>query len=170
MNRAGDPLYGLGGGNLKGSRPVGDRRRNGPGVRLWRMAWLIVLVGQGLLATAWWWLSPGGFGPGHPRFWLNRVAAPAVAMAVVVTLAALRRERWGPLRFLLIAWPAGWAGMAVALRVAFPVAMARLWLVPLAFAIAMGLAAVRPWRMAATDPGGDRQRAEDDTRTRTIEA
>jgi hypothetical protein len=114
------------------------------------VSWLIFLIGQGLLAMAWWRLSPGGFGPGHPRFWLNGVATPAVAMAVILTLAALRRESWGPLRLLLAAWPAAWVGMAVALRFLFPITMMRLWLLPFGLAIAMGLAAARPWRMGAT--------------------
>jgi hypothetical protein len=124
---------------------------DGVGVRLWRMSWLIVLIGQGLLAMAWWWLSPGGFGPGHPRFWVNRLAAPAVAIAVILTLAALRRESRGALKWLLPAWPATWAGMAVGLRFVFPITMAWLWTVPFGMAIAMGLAAIRPWRMGAMD-------------------
>jgi hypothetical protein len=121
------------------------------------MSWLMFLLGQGLLAMAWWWLSPRGFGPGHPRFWLNQVAAPAVAIAAFATLAALRREIWGPLRLLLAAWPAGCAGMAIALRWLFPVTMMRLWLLTLGLAIAMALATVRPWRMGTT--GGIRRRA-----------
>jgi hypothetical protein len=140
------------GRNLKGSRSVeGTTTVAGVGVRLWRMSWLFVLIGQGLPAVAWCWLSPRGFGPGHPRFWVNQVAAPTIAIAAIVTLSALRRESPGPLRLLLPAWPSAWAGMAIALRLAFPITMARLWLVPLGIALAMGLAAIRPWRMGAID-------------------
>jgi hypothetical protein len=57
-------LYELEGRNLKGIGPIGEKAVDGPGVRLWRISWLIFLLGQGLLAMAWWWLSPGGFGLG----------------------------------------------------------------------------------------------------------
>lgn len=120
---------------------MGEGRGDGPGLRLWRISWLLFLIGQGVLASAWWWLAPGGFGPGHPRFWLNRVAAPTIAVAAIATLWALRGERWGPLRLLLPAWPAAWAGMAMALCVEFPARMAGLGLVPLVVAVGMGLAA-----------------------------
>jgi hypothetical protein len=119
-------LYRLEVHHLKGSRSGEKKRADALGLRLWRMSWLMFVVGQGLLATAWWWLSAGGFGPGHPRFWVNQAAAPTVAIAVIVTLAALRRESPGPLRWLLAAWAAAWAGMAIALRIVFPITMA--WL------------------------------------------
>ncbi len=115
------------------------------------MSWLTFLVGQGLLAMAWWWLSPGGFGPGHPRFWSNRVAPPLILVAVLVTLVALRRDHQRALRLLLAGWPAAWAGMAVALRFLFPVTMARFWLVPAGVAVAMGMLAVRSWRRGSID-------------------
>ena len=114
------------------------------GARLWRIAWLIFLIGQGSLAAAWWWLAPSGFGPGHPRFWLNGVAAPTVAILALATLWALRGERWGPLRLLLPGWPAAWTGMALVLSCIFPITMAGLRLIPPAIAVAMGLASIRP--------------------------
>jgi hypothetical protein len=144
-------LYEPEGGDLKRSRPVDEAKGHSPGLRLWRISWLAFLIGQGLLATAWWWLAAGGFGLGHPRFWLNRVAAPTIAIAAIATLWALHRENPGPLRVLLAAWPAAWAGMALALRLAFPVTMAGLWLVPFGIAVAMGLAAIRPWRTGASE-------------------
>ena len=124
------------------------------------MFWLMFLLGQGLLAMAWWWFSPGGFGPGHPRFWANRVAPPLILAAVIWTLAALRSDRQGPLRLLLAGWPAAWAGMAVALRLLFPVTLAWLWLVPFGVAVAMGLAAIRPWRQGPIDGDGFRAPAD----------
>ncbi len=136
-------------GESSGER--GDGRRSRSGTRLGRMSWLTFLVGQGLLAMAWWWVSPGGFGPRHPRFWSNRVAPPLILVAVVVTLVALRRARRDALRLLLAGWPAAWAGMAMALRLLFPVTMARLWLVPAGVAVAMGMLAIRPWRRGSID-------------------
>jgi hypothetical protein len=113
--------------------------------RIWRMFWLMVLVGHGLLALAWWWLSPGGFGFGHPRFWSNRVAPPVVLGLAIASLAALRQDRIGVLRRLLPAWPAAWAGGSILLRILFPITMAGIWLVLLALAATMAMAAVRPW-------------------------
>jgi hypothetical protein len=139
-------LYEPEGGKLKGNETTDAGRGDPLDLRLWRISWLIFLIGQGMLATAWWWLSPGGFGPGHPRFWLNRVAAPTIAIAAIATLWALRRERCQPLRLLLAVWPAAWVGMALVLRLVFPITMAGLWLLPLVVAVAMGLAAIRPWR------------------------
>ena len=114
--------------------------------RIWRMFWLMVLIGHGLLAVAWWWLSPGGFGFGHPRFWSNRVAPPVVLGLSITTLAALRQDRIAALRLLLPAWPAGWAGGCIVLRILFPITMAGIWLVSVAIAATMAMAAVRPWR------------------------
>ena len=124
--------------------------------RLWRLFWLTVLVGHGILALAWWGLSPGGFRLDHPRFWTNRVAPPLVLGLSIAALAALRQERLAVLRILLPAWAAAWAAGAITLRIAFPVTMVRLWLVPLAAATAMGMAAIRPWR----GPGERRWRPE----------
>jgi hypothetical protein len=140
------PLYEPEGRKLKGIGTIDEGRGDPLGLRLWRISWLIFLIGQGVLATAWWWLAPGGFGPGHPRFWLNRVAAPTVAIGVIATLWALRRERWRPLRLLLAAWPAAWAAMALVLRSLFPITMTGLWLMPFVMAAGMGFAAIRPWR------------------------
>src|SRR5262249_20307714 len=118
--------------------------------RLWRLFWLTVLVGHGLLALAWWWLQPGGFAVDHPRFWSNRVAPPVVLGLSIAGRAALKRERMTALRLLLPYWPSAWAAAAVAGRILFPITLARLWLVPMAVAGVMGLAAIRPWR----GPGG----------------
>lgn len=118
--------------------------------RLWRCFWLMVLLGHVLLALAWWWLSPGGFGPTHPRFWSNRVVPPVVLGLSIAALVALRQDRMATLRRLLPLWPAAWAAGAVMFRIAFPIAMAWIWMIPMALAATMGFAAVRPWRA----PGG----------------
>src|SRR5262245_41638384 len=94
--------------------------------RLWRLFWLTVLVGHGLLALAWWWLQPGGFGMSHPRFWSNAVAPPLVFGLSITTLAALHQERMAALRLLLPAWPAAWAAAALTGRMLFPITLARL--------------------------------------------
>jgi hypothetical protein len=116
------------------------------GLRIWRMGWLLVLVGHGLLAMAWWWLSPGGFGFGHPRFWSNRVAPPLILGLSIASLVALRRDNTKALRLLLPSWPAAWAGGTLLMRILFPITIAGIWLVPLGIAATMGLAAARPWR------------------------
>jgi hypothetical protein len=113
--------------------------------RLWRDFWLMILVGHGVLALAWWWLSSGGFRMDHPRFWSNRVAPALVLGLSIVTLVALRQDRIVWLRPLLLAWPVAWAAGAVVSRIVFPITMAGIWIIPLAVAAAMGIAAVRPW-------------------------
>ena len=50
--------------------------------RPWRIFWLLVLGLHAAAASAWWWLTPGGFPVAHPRFWSNGVA-PLVVLAVV---------------------------------------------------------------------------------------
>ena len=99
--------------------------------RLWRLFWLVVLVGHGLVALVWWGLSPGGFRLDHPRFWTNRAAPPVVLALSIASLVALRQERIAPLGGSCRHWPAAWAAGAIMLRIMFPITMDRLWLVPL---------------------------------------
>jgi hypothetical protein len=114
--------------------------------RIWRLFWLLVLVGHAMLAAAWWWAQPGGFSALHPRFWSNR-AAPVVVLALAIsTLVALGFERMGALRILLPTWPAAWAAAGLASRVVFPITLASLWLVPEGAAAVMGLATFPVWR------------------------
>ena len=115
--------------------------------RIWRMFWLLVLVGHGLLALTCWWLLPGGFGFGHSRFWSNRVAPPVVLGLSIASLVALRHDRIAALRLLLPAWPAAWVGGSIRLRILFPITMAGIWLVLLAIAAILAMAAFRPWRI-----------------------
>ncbi len=116
--------------------------------RVWRLFWLVVLVAHGFLAVGWWWLEPGGFHVGHPRFWVNRVAPLCGLGLVIGSLAGLRVGSAKALRWFLPIWPGAWAGAAVAARVLFPITLSELWLIPLAGAAAMGVAAVSPWRRA----------------------
>jgi hypothetical protein len=116
--------------------------------RIWRLFWLVVLVAHIFLAVGWWWLEPGGFGLGHPRFWSNAVAAPLGLAVTLVALAAMHVGRVRMLRWLLPIWAAGWAAAAVAGRILFPITLCWLWLIPLGGAVAMAVAAVPPWRAA----------------------
>jgi hypothetical protein len=115
---------------------------------LWRLFWLVVLVGHAMLALFWWWLEPGGFGFAHPRFWVNRIAPAGALCLTIAALVALRSHRTPALRWLLPLWPSAWAAAAVAGRVFFPVSLARFWLLPLGASAAMALAALQPWRRA----------------------
>lgn len=107
-----------------------------------------------LLGLAWWFLAPGGFRPDHPRFWTNEVAPIAIVGVAVLCLWFLHRERMDRLRPLLPAWAAAWAGLTLAMTWAFPVTMARIWPVPAALTMAMGLSAIGPWRRGG--PAGRR--------------
>jgi hypothetical protein len=114
--------------------------------RVWRLFWLTVLVGHVILSGGWWWLEPGGFGVRHPRFWANDVA-PIFGLAFSISsLAALRLESDRALRWLLLVWPAAWAGSAVAARLLFPITFGQLWLIPFAGSVVMGLATIPLWR------------------------
>jgi hypothetical protein len=104
---------------------------------LFRIFWLAVLVGHVVLAALWWWLQPGGFSLGHPRFWANRVAPLFGLVLAIGSLWALHRERTDLLRLLLPIWPATWLAVAVTGKLMFPISLALGWLVPLAAATTM---------------------------------
>ncbi len=114
-------------------------------MNLWRLFWLLVLVGQAMVAVLWWWLEPAGFGFEHPRFRANRIAPAGGLCLTIAALVALRINSAAALRWLLPLWPAAWAAAAVAGRLFFPVSLARFWLLPLGVAAAMALAALQPW-------------------------
>ena len=102
-----------------------------------RLFWLMVLVGHLIAGMLWWWLEPGGFPWGHPRFWSNRVLPIIVLLWVIGSLVSLHREdrcsmvRWLP------AFPAAWLVAAVASRLVFPITFAGIWIAPLAVALTM---------------------------------
>lgn len=102
------------------------------------LLWLAVLIGHVLGAGLWWWVMPGGFPVGHPRFWTNRVFPPVVLGLGVAGIVALHRGRIGRLGMLLPLWPAFWIGASLSGRLVFPITASRLWLVP--FVGALGLA------------------------------
>jgi hypothetical protein len=114
--------------------------------RAWRLFWLSVLVTTVLLSAAWWLFAPGGFAVDHPRFWANSVAPIASLAAALGGLAALRRGSRAALRWLLPVWPAAWLGGSIAGRSLFPITLEQIWLMPLAGAVVMGLAALPLWR------------------------
>jgi hypothetical protein len=114
--------------------------------RIWRLFWLTVLVAHAMSALGWWWLQPGGFGWSHPRFWCNRVAPWGVFGLAIATLAALKQENADGLSLLLPSWPAAWAAAAGVARLVFPVTLRWVWVIPMASAAAMGVAAVLPAR------------------------
>jgi hypothetical protein len=81
--------------------------------------WGTALLVHCAAALAVWWLLPGGFPFVHERFFAHRLLpALIVCSAPVVALAAQRRAPQLPL--LLLAFPAAWVGMALALLFAFP--------------------------------------------------
>lgn len=145
--------YGFRSLHLKGDSPAGAENRWSIVARLWRLFWLLVLVGHALAAAFWWWLEPGGFGFVHPRFWVNRVAPVGGLCLTIAALAALRIQSTAALRRLLPLWPAAWAAAAVAGRLFFPVSLARFWLLPLGISAVMALAAIRPWCRGERLPG-----------------
>jgi hypothetical protein len=97
-------------------------------------------------------MMPGGFPPAHPRFWANRVAPVAVLTVVALAVATARRRRFDLLRPILLAFPAAWAGAALAARVVFPISFARLLALPLFGAVLMVVVAFLTFRRGATAP------------------
>lgn len=126
--------------------------------RLDRLFWLFVLVGHGACAALWWWLMPGGFPVRTVRFWVNSVAPLVLLGWCAAAFFAAQRRRTILYQLMLLGFPAGWLGAAIAGRVAFPTSARLLWMVPMAGAAAM-IASVagslwrlrsRSWRWALT--------------------
>ncbi|MDR3618522.1 MAG: hypothetical protein P4L85_04160 [Paludisphaera borealis] len=114
--------------------------------RPWRLFWLLVLSLHAVAASAWWWLTPGGFPFSHPRFWSNSVAPLVVLAVVVAAVMAARRERLERLRASLAAFPAAWCASALVGRFVFPITLGRLFVVPLIGAGLMAGALVMTFR------------------------
>jgi hypothetical protein len=121
--------------------------------RAFRIVWLTALVSHVISAALWWWLTPGGFPLGHSRFFANRVAPITVLILAIAALWALHRDRAELLRYLLPIWPAAWAATALAGRLLFPISLALAWLVPLAVAAMMALAAIPVFKRSGASLG-----------------
>ena len=116
--------------------PSADRPRGSIAV-VQRLFWLSVLMGHLIAAALWWWLEPGGFPWGHPRFWSNRVLPSLAVLWIAGSLASLHREDRRRLLIWLPAVPAAWLAAAIAGRLVFPITFAWIWLVPLGVALVM---------------------------------
>ena len=111
-----------------------------------RLFWRAVLAAHVAAAGAWAWLMPGGFPLDHARFWANR-ALPALLVALAgAGLVAVWLRRQALFRLLIVPWPALWLAAAVAGRLAFPISARRIWLLPVAAAVVLGIAAWLTWR------------------------
>ena len=104
-------------------------QRAGPGV--------IILVIHIVGAGAWWWLLPGGFPVGHPRFWSNQVLPLAMLLVGLVGLWAFRSKRHKTFLAALYVFPSGWLAAALSSRVIFPIS-ARGWWAVLLWAVWLG--------------------------------
>ena len=96
-----------------------------------------MLVGHLFAAALWWWLEPGGFPWGHPRFWINRVLPGLAVLWSSGSLASLHREDRRRLLIWLPVIPAAWLAAAISARLVFPITFAWIWLVPLGIALIM---------------------------------
>jgi hypothetical protein len=116
-----------------------------------RLFWLAILTGHATAAVAWWWLLPGGFSVGHPRFWVNEVL-PVLGVAMVVGLRTWAWEKARLRNSALAMFPAFWLCVAVAARVIFPQSARLFFLAPLGLGLLMLLlvcvAKPRPARWA----------------------
>ncbi len=117
-----------------------------------RLFWLTVLVAHLIAAALWWWLEPGGFPWGHPRFWMNRVLPWLVVLWGSGSLSSLHREDRRRLLIWLPAMPAAWLAGAVAGRLVFPITFAGIWLAPLGIAAAMAAFLIRIGRNLSPKP------------------
>lgn len=127
-----------------GRGPRGAMSESSPPIKPvpFRLFWLLVLSLHAAGAAACLYLTPGGFPAWHPRFWSNRVAPLIVLTAVVVAVVAARRGRVAWIVATFGAFAAAWASAAVAARIAFPITMGRLFLIPLAGAAILAAATV----------------------------
>lgn len=97
-----------------------------------------IVAGHALGAIGWWFLMPGGFPVGHPRFWING-ALPLVGLGVVAVVIAGARKGWPrPLLAGLASFPGFWIAAGVGLRLAFPSTFERFWIIPFGLGIALG--------------------------------
>ena len=86
-----------------------------------------VLAFHGVVATAWWWLTPGGFSLGHSRFWMNRVWPLALLAIAVFGIWAVARRRHSLLKLALLSLAVMWLAGAISARLMFPLTASELW-------------------------------------------
>src|SRR5687768_9466099 len=95
---------------------------------------------------------PGGFAPGHPRFWVNQVLPPVMIVLMVALAAAGHRGRYGVVRAGIVMLAAMWLGIAVSSRVTFPISLRVRFAIPLLFFACVLIAAFAPALRAARWP------------------
>jgi hypothetical protein len=100
--------------------------------RAFRLTWLMLLVGQGMMAILWWVLAPGGFPFSHPRFWSNTAAPPVIFALTIATIWAFHRRPLPQLQVPVLAWIWAWSGLTVAAAALFPITLHALWLATMA--------------------------------------
>jgi len=87
--------------------------------------WRLVIYLHLAPAAFWWWLMPGGFPLGHPRFWTNAVF-PVVAIAICLAgLWAGRRANPLLLAVLSVTIPAFWLAATASACLLYPVSARR---------------------------------------------
>jgi hypothetical protein len=101
-----------------------------------RLFWLGLLTAHGTAAVAWWWLLPGGFPMGHPRFWVNE-ALPVLVLAMVVAIRFAVWEKQRVRNSLLAMFPVFWLAVAIAGRIIFPQSGRWFFLAPMVLGLAM---------------------------------
>jgi hypothetical protein len=109
-----------------------------------RIFWLLVLIGHGVVAAAWWAMMPGGFAVDHPRFWVNQVAPPAMILLCAAVIFAGYRERYGVVRAAIVMLAAMWLAIAISARTTFPISLRTRFWIPLLFFACILVAAFAP--------------------------
>lgn len=115
-----------------------------------RLGWTVILIAHATGAAAWWWLMPGGFPTGHPRFWMNQVLPFVVLLGMLIARSPCPRKPWASdLRFSIKAALATfWIVISVALVINFHLTFQWKFLFPLLIGGVMALSLIRERRGA----------------------
>ena len=138
-----------------GAKPFNQRRRDclnpgsgGHNARVpqlqSRIFWLLVLIGHGVAAAAWWAMMPGGFPVDHPRFWANQAIPPAMILICAAVIFAGSRERYGVVRAAIVMLAVTWLAIAISARMTFPISLRTRFWIPLLFFACVLVAAFAP--------------------------
>lgn len=119
---------------------------------LWRWLWALILCAHAVLAGFWAWVAPGGFPPGHLRFWSNRPLPLAVIALAVWGISSMLRRTDGLLRSAGVAVAILWLAAAVVGWTLFPISTATLGPLALAGGLLLGLLALVPLRATTALP------------------